>query len=236
VHHSTPRTWYCAAEGPWVEKPSGPGPRLLLVHAVTTDGGVEGAQRVCQAKQRTGDYHGQMNVANFRQWFAESRLPPIPVASLIMMDNAPYHNVYGDGAFSPTSSPPKSALQQWLQQHHPASYQPTMIKAALLALCRQWCPKLQDAVDRLAAARGHRILRTPPDHPALQPIEACWAVVKNHGAATGDDTTKGLRAHVAEGFTKVTPATCQAAIADVRTEEDRYWREDMEDDEEGELS
>ena len=66
--------------------------------------------------------------------------------------------------------------------------------------------------------------------------EACWAVVKNHCAATCDYTTKGLRAHVAEGFNKVTPATCQAAIADVRTEEDRYWREDMEDDEEGELS
>lgn len=153
-----------------------------------------------------------------------------------MMDNAPYHNVYVDGAFYPTSSTPKSALQQWLQQHHPAAYQPTMIKAELLALCRALCPKPQYALDRLAEARGHRILRTPQYHPELQPIEACWAVVKHHCAATCDYTTKGLRAHVAEGFSKVTPATCQAAIADVRTEEDRYWREDMEDDEGGELS
>jgi len=37
--------------------------------------------------------------------------------------------------------------------------------------------------------------------------------------------------HVAEGFNKVTAATCQAAIADMRIEEDCYWREDMEDDE-----
>ena len=236
VHHSTPRTWYFAEEGPWVEKPSGHGPRLILVHAVTTDGWVEGAQLVFQAKQRTGDYHGQRNFENFGKWFAESLLPHIPAASLIMMDNAPYHNVYIDGAFSPTSATPKSALQPWLQQHHPASYQPTMIQAELRALCRQLCPKPQYELDRLAEARGHRILRTPQYHPELQPIEACWAVVKNHCAATCDDTTKGLRAHVAEGFTKVTPATCQAAIADVRTEEDRYWREDMEDDEGGELS
>ena len=55
--------------------------------------------------------------------------------------------------------------------------------------------------------------------------------MKNHCAATCDYTAKGLRAHVAEGFNKVTPATCQSAVADVRTEEDRYWREDMEDDE-----
>jgi transposase len=71
VNHSTPRTWYCAEEGPWVEKPSGNGPRLILVHAITTDGWVEGAQLVFQAKQRTGDYHGQMNFANFHKWFAE---------------------------------------------------------------------------------------------------------------------------------------------------------------------
>ena len=106
-----------------------------------------------------------------------------------------------------------------------------MIKAELLALCRQLCPKPQYELDRLAQARGHRILRTPQYHPELQPIEACWAVVKHHGAATCDYTAKGLRAHVAEGFNKVTPATCQSAVADVRTEEDRYWREDMEDDE-----
>jgi hypothetical protein len=195
--------------------------------------GVEGAQLVFQAKQRTGDDHGQRNFAHFRTWFAESLLPHIPVASWMMMDNAPYHHVYVDGAFSPTSSPPKSALQQWLQPHHSASYQPTMVQAELLTLCRPWCPKPQDELDRMAAARGHRILRTPQYPPALQPIEACWAVVKHHCAATCDDTTKGLRAQVAEGFHKVTPATCQAAIADVRTEEDRYWREDMEDDEEG---
>ena len=90
VNHSTPRTWYFAEEGPWVEKPSGNGPRLILVHAITTDGWVEGAQLVFQAKQRTGDYHGQRNFENFQKWFAESLLPHIPAASLMMMDNAPY--------------------------------------------------------------------------------------------------------------------------------------------------
>jgi len=35
------------------------------------------------------------------------------------------------------------------------------------------------ALDELAAEHGHEILRTPPYHPELQPIETCWAVVKN---------------------------------------------------------
>jgi len=42
---------------------------------------------------------------------------------------------------------------------------------------------------------------------------------------------QGLREHLEEGFDKVTSATCQAAIENVRREEDRYWREDTEDDE-----
>src|SRR5207247_5783196 len=60
VNHSTPRTWYFAEEGPWVEKPSGNGPRLILVHAITTDGWVEGAQLVIHGTQRQGGYYCQM--------------------------------------------------------------------------------------------------------------------------------------------------------------------------------
>ena len=37
-HPATPRTWYCAEDGPWVPKPSGTGPRFILVHAMTTAG------------------------------------------------------------------------------------------------------------------------------------------------------------------------------------------------------
>ena len=42
---------------------------------------------------------------------------------------------------------------------------------------------------------------------------------------------QGLRGHLEGGFEKVTPATCQAAIEDMRREEDQYWQEDLDDDE-----
>jgi len=232
VNHSTPRTWSFAEDGPWVHKPSGKGPRLIIVHAMTTAGWVQGAQLVCQAKRRTGDYPGQMDFENFRRWFCRSFLPHIPAASLIVMDNAPYHNVYVDGVFYPTTATQKGELQSWLQHHHPTMYQEAMIKAELLAVCRQLCPKPAYALDRLAEAAGHHILRTPQYHPELQPIENCWAVVKNHCAAQCDYTMAGLRVHLEDGFAKVTPATCQAAIAAMREEEDRYWQEDMEEPEE----
>jgi hypothetical protein len=43
---------------------------------------------------------------------------------------------------------------------------------------------------------------------------------------------QGLRAYLEEGFDKVTSETCRAVIADMQSEEDRYWREDMEESEE----
>ena len=86
-------------------------------------------------------------------------------------------------------------------------------------------------LDRTAESQGHKIVRTPPYHPELQPIEQCWAVVKNHCAEKCDFTIDGLKNHVEEGFEKITLATCRANVADMRREEDRYWNEDMAYDE-----
>ena len=36
------------------------------------------------------------------------------------------------------------------------------------------------AIDESAAVYDHKVLRTPPYHPELQPIETCWGVVKNY--------------------------------------------------------
>src|SRR5271157_1102991 len=55
VNHSTTRTWYCEEEGPWVQKPSGKGPRLIILDAITSTGWVPGARSVFAAKRRTGD-------------------------------------------------------------------------------------------------------------------------------------------------------------------------------------
>lgn len=172
-----------------------------------------------------------MNFENFRKWFVESLLPRIPARSLIVMDNAPYHNVYVEDTFYPTSCAKKAELIDWLHQYHPATYEESMLKPELLELCRSLCPKPKYEFDRIAEEHGRQILRTPQYHPELQPIETCWGVVKNHCATQCDFSIRGLREHLEEGFEKVTPATCQAAIENMRREETRYWREDTEDDE-----
>ncbi len=34
-NHSHDNTWYLSTDGPWINKPSGKGPRLIIVHAIT---------------------------------------------------------------------------------------------------------------------------------------------------------------------------------------------------------
>ena len=223
-NHSSPFTCYLEDDGPLVNKPSGVGPRLIVVHEITKDGWVEGAQLVFEAKKRTGDYHGQMNWDNFSKWFKDQLLPNIPPKSLIILDNARYHNVYVDNFF-PSKSSSKKQLQRWLTRNgYP--WREDMLKSELLELCTRLAPVPEYQLDVLAAEKKMSVLRTPPYHPELQPIETCWAVVKNYMTDNCDFTMKGLRERLPEGFAKVTRHTCQEIIAKVIEQEDNYWTED----------
>ena len=94
-------------------------------------------------------------------------------------------------------------------------------------LCSRFSPKPEFLIDSIACKHGHSILRTPPYHPELQPIEICWAVVKNHVALHNDFTMKKVWMLLEEGFEKITAETCQEFIKKVRQQEDDFWAEDM---------
>ena len=222
-NHSCRFTWYLKEDGPLVNKPSGVGPRLILVHAITQSGWVEGAQLVFEAKKRTGDYHGQMNWENFSKWFKEQLIPNIEPGSIIILDNAKYHNVFEDSVVSGSSK--KEQLRQWLSRNgYP--WREDMLKTELLELCNRLSPNPEYKLDQIAANHGMSILRTPPYHPELQPIETCWAVVKNHMADNCDFTMSGLRKRLPEAFSKVTAETCKEIVLKVADQELKYWTED----------
>jgi transposase len=229
-NHSCRFTWYLNEDGPWVNKPSGVGPRYIIVNAITKDGWVNNAQLVFEAKKRTGDYHGQMNWENFSKWFTTQLLPNIPPKSIIILDNAKYHNVLIDGFFPNTSSS-KTQLKTWLTRNGYV-WREDMLQAELLELCTRLAPVPEYRLDKLAEAHNVSILRTPPYHPELQPIETCWAVVKNYMADHCDFTMAGLRNNLPNGFSKVTSETCQEIISKVVKQEDKYWNEDEKLDEE----
>ena len=224
-NHSARFTWYPEEDGPWVNKPSGVGPRLIIVHAISWDGWVQGGELVFQAKKRTGDYHGQMNWNNFSKWFETQLMPNIPEGAFVVLDNAKYHNVLVQDFF-PNASHTKEELRDWLTRNGHAWHE-DMLKSELLEKCIRWAPRPEYRLDRLAATKGITIVRTPPYHPELQPIETCWAIVKNYMADNCDFTMKGIRERLPVAFAKVTADTCRKIMAKVTEQEDRYWEDDQ---------
>ena len=92
-NHSNDWVWHSIEEGPWIQKPTGKGERLIILNAITKEGWVPGAKVVFKSSRKTGDYHGQMDGDLFQKWFTEALLPNLPDDSVIVMDNASYHNI-----------------------------------------------------------------------------------------------------------------------------------------------
>jgi len=101
------------------------------------------------------------------------------------------------------------------------------LKAELVEMLAKLAPAPTYALDELAAEHGHEILRTPPYHPELQPIETCWAVVQNQIARKNTCTMAHLLEQLDDAFTSVTEETCSGLIKKVRKVEDNFWTEDM---------
>jgi len=228
-NHSNQFTWYFDEDGPEVNKPTGKGERLIVVNGVTLDGWVGNAKLVFEAKRRTGDYHGQMDWANFSRWFKEQLLPNIPKHSIIIMDNASYHNATEETSF-PKSTSAKEDIRKWLDDKE-VPWGQDLLKSELYALCKSYQPKPEYRIDKIAEAAGHSILRTPQYHPELQPIEMCWGIVKNYMAKHCDFTLQQFRSNLPLAFSEVTSETCRKLIAKIVAEEDKYWEEDGQIDE-----
>jgi len=225
-NHSNDNTWYFEEDGIVIGKPTGKGDRLIIVDAITKDGWVPNARLVFKASKKTGDYHSNMNWDNFSEWFQEKLLKNIPENSLIIMDNATYHNVLAEEAF-PKKSHSAKRLREWLA-HNEIPWTKDMLKPELFELCSRFATKPDFLIDNIARKQGHSILRTPPYHPELQPIETCWAITKNYVAKHNDCTMKKVRILLEEGFAKVTAKTCQKLIRKVNRQEDAFWNEDTD--------
>lgn len=223
-NHSKDSSWFSVEDDNIICKPTGKGDRLIIINAITNDGWVPGAKHVFKAKKKTTDYHSSMNWKVFSEWFQECLLPNIPENSIIIMDNAKYHNVLSEETF-PQKKHSILQLRYWLYNNRIPTTE-DMLKEELYQLCLEIAPKPTYALDAIASEKGHTILRTPPYHPELQPIETCWGVVKNHVAKHNDFTMGKLLELLEDGFRKVCSHTVQSIIKKVQKTEDDFWIED----------
>lgn len=82
---------------------------------------------------KTGDYHTSMNFANFSKWLLEMFLPNLPSNSVVLLDNAAYHNVEANK--KPNCGSLKKDVIDWLRNNN-IDADETMTKAQLLLQVR----------------------------------------------------------------------------------------------------
>lgn len=236
-NHSNDFIWYSTEDGPWVQKPTGKGDRLIIINAISKDGWVPNAKLVFKSTKKTGDYHGQMNGELFRKWFSEKLIPNLPEKSNIILDNASYHNVLTESS-APIRQSSKARIYDWLDQNKIPCH-PDCLKPELIEILAKIAPEPTYVIDEIARENGHTVIRTPPYHPELQPIEICWGVLKNEVARNCNFTMENLELQLQNAFKKVTPETCLKIIKQIKAVEDKFWDDDakldiMEDRDESE--
>jgi transposase len=166
-----------------------------------------------------------MNWDLFNKWFTEMLLPIMKERSLIIMDNAPYHNILSE-RLPKTPQSSKKKIKEWFSINK-VYCRDDCLKSELAEILTKMAPEPIYAVDEIATSIGHKVLRTPPYHPELQPIETCWGVVKNYMARNCDFTMKNLIKQLDSGFKEVTAETCAKIITKVRKNENEFWAADI---------
>lgn len=203
--------------------PKGKGRRLIITHIGSAEGFVPDAADVFEGK-KSGDYHEEMDGNHFEKWF-ETILPKLKPHSTVVMDNAPYHSVKREKI--PTSSWKKKAIQDWLTDKK-VLWNQDMIKIELLQRVKE-VKHLYDSyrVEAIAERFGHKVLRLPPYHCELNPIELIWSQVKGYVARENKSfKLNDVKALVIQGMEKVSAENWANCIAHVTEKEKELWEID----------
>ena len=128
----------------------------------------------------------------------------------VCMYNAPYHSKNTENY--PTSKWPKQQFVDWLTEKN-ITFPDKALRAELWTLVKSEREKFPDKVmETVAKEYGHEILRLPPNHCELNPIELVWAAEKNYVAGENKDIG-GCSVH--RGDTMSTSGGCHEYIGGI---------------------
>nr|XP_042912462.1 uncharacterized protein LOC122272631 [Parasteatoda tepidariorum] len=203
------------------------GYRLIVVHAGSESGFIPNAGLIFRAGSASGDYHGQMNFENFEKWIIERLLPNIPPNSVIVMDNAAYHTKVLNPV--PTKSSTKDKMCVWLEKKQ-IIHNKKMRKVELFELITANAPtEKQYCIDELLKEQGHDVLRLPPYHCDLNPIELIWADIKRYVRernVAADMSLQRLQNLASEAIQDIGNERWKKHCTHIENIEKKYWKTD----------
>ncbi|XP_047035800.1 uncharacterized protein LOC124641680 isoform X2 [Helicoverpa zea] len=153
------------------------GQKIVAIHAGSEDGFVANGLLMF-VKAGTKSDKDNMNFTKYETWLRTQLIPNLPPNSVVVIDNAPYHNKLRDPA--PASYSRKEDMEAWLTEKG-IPYEDNMLKPELYQLiCQNKSASKEFMIDHILAEHNHVVLRSPPHHPDLSPIEMAWAAVKGY--------------------------------------------------------
>ena len=204
--------------------PTGKGKRLIILHAGGVAGWLSQTELIFKSKSNTGDYHNEMNGTHFLEWFENKLCTHVPINSLIVLDNASYHNTKVEKI--PTMKSRKSEMKEWLTKHG-IDHDECDLKVDLMEKITQARPTKQFATDAIAEKFTHTVVRLPVAHPELNPIELAWSVIKGYVAKHNKKyTLTEVERLTREAIGKVTPTMWERFCAHTEKVEEMYWKKD----------
>lgn len=227
-HHTFSKEWISNDGLTGRNIPTGRGQRLILLHAVDTISGfLPGCKLLFKSHSTDGrDYHQEMNAVIFEDWVRNSLLPSLKEPSCIIMDNAPYHSRICPDTAAPTTKTNKAEMMAWLEKHN-IPFDPHLLKPEIYEIIKKRKPPKEYVIDKLIMEHNHLVLRLPPYHSDLNPIELLWANIK--GDVARNNTTfklENVQTLTEEAINKISLDTIKSTFDHVKNIENEYWVND----------
>ena len=186
-----------------------------------------GCDLVFKAQSGDGDYHKEMNGDVFLDWWVHQLLPSLDEPSVIVIDNASYHNMRVESTVAPTSRSRKQEMIDWLNERS-IPFPPLSKCIDLLNIIKARKPKPIYKTDVLAGEHGHFVLCLPVRHCELNPIELIWANCKDF-VARNNTTFKmaDVKVLINSAFGRITPDVWSKCEDHVLKKEEAYWKTDL---------
>ena len=179
----------------------------MISHAGCEDGFLNGCELVFKGISTDGrEYHNEMNSKIFEKWVNEQLESALPEKSLIIMDNASYHSVREEGTKTPTSNSRKGDMISWLTKNN-INFNNKAKKPELYGIVKLNKGPPIYKVDEFLKRKGHEVLRLPPYHCELNPIELIWGDLKGFvGRENSTFKAEDVKALIKKGFAQIDSA------------------------------
>ncbi|KAL4092454.1 hypothetical protein QTP88_026955 [Uroleucon formosanum] len=221
--HVVNKSWSSVDDDNTVKQSLCKGKRLIIVHAGGEEGFVPNALLTWEAQSSSGDYHDNMNKDNYYKWVTEKLLPNLSKNSVVVLDNATYHCHQSNRA--PNSNSLKKDMINWLTENN-ISFNSTMFKPQLYDIIRKHKQVfIKYSLDGILSKEGHDIIRLPPYHPDLNPIEMIWSQVKQYIAKQNHNgSIKKIAELCKQKMESMGNSEWRAVCANVKKLETEMWK------------